>query len=75
MANFDNLPEAMACNSELFKLTGLADKYDVVRLLKPFWGDWVMPVYGTNIYCNTADDVIDYLAIQFDRLVCRNWQI
>ena len=59
---FDNLPEAMAC-SELFKLTVLADKYDVVRSLKPFWGDWVMPVYGKNIYCNTAENVIDHLAI------------
>ncbi len=59
---FDNLPQAIAC-SELLKITVLADKYDMVHYLKPFWTGWVTSIDGTNLDSGTADDLIGYLSI------------
>lgn len=58
----ENLPPAIAC-SGLLKLTMLADKYDMMRLLKPYWLGWVTSNDGPDIHCGTAEDLIDYLWI------------
>ena len=59
---FDNLPQAIACG-ELHKLAVLAYKYDMIRLLKPFWVGWIASNDNTRLDSCTADDLIDYLSI------------
>ncbi len=57
---FDDLTPAIA-HEELLSLTVLADKYDMISLLKPFWNKWLKdPDYVAD--CAT-DELVDHLSV------------
>jgi hypothetical protein len=59
---FDALPSEMS-QDELIDLTVLAEKYDMIGSLKPFWKDWVKnPDYVTQ-NASSGKELLDYLSV------------
>ncbi|KAH6617404.1 hypothetical protein F5144DRAFT_391990, partial [Chaetomium tenue] len=59
---FDALPSEMT-HAELLYVVVLADKYNMVGSLKPFWKDWVQDPDCVTDNTPTADELLDYLAV------------
>lgn len=60
--NFDALPGDIA-QDELLDLTVLAEKYDMIGSLKPFWKNWLKnPDYVTE-NASSAKELVDYLSL------------
>lgn len=57
---FDEIPEILS-GHELFSLTAVADKYDMVDALKPFWRRWVK--HENPLRVRIGQDLIDYLCV------------
>ena len=59
---FDALPGEMT-QDELLDLTVLAEKYDMIRSLRPFWKNWLKnPGYVTE-NASSAKELLDYLSV------------
>ncbi len=57
---FDDLPRAIA-HDELLSLVVLADKYDMIGLLKPFWKNWLKD--PNHVADCAADELVDHLSV------------
>ncbi len=62
---FDDLPRAIV-HDQLLYLTVLADKYDMIGVLKPYWKNWVGDPDHFKFDWFPTDRLVDYLP------VCRN---